>query len=58
MREPVEVGRPGTKLEGLAVVGEEVWLAYDGDQAAIERRKRVEFVPMVGPQKDSEHREE
>lgn len=41
---PHDLGRAGAKLEGLAVVGAEVWLAYDGEDAAIVRRKRADFV--------------
>jgi hypothetical protein len=37
---PLPLGRADAKLEGLAVVDDEVWLAYDGDAPAIVRVPR------------------
>jgi hypothetical protein len=38
--EPVALGRADARLEGLAIVDDEAWLAYDGDAPALVRRPR------------------
>ncbi|MEM7306805.1 MAG: hypothetical protein AAF682_09050 [Planctomycetota bacterium] len=41
--DPIDAGRSDGKLEGLAVVGDELWLAYDGDRPHLLRRDRAEL---------------
>ena len=45
----INVQKPGLRLEGIAIVKDEVWLSYDGDgdMGEFERRKLSEFgLPM------------
>jgi len=37
---PYRVGEPGTKLEGLAVVGDDLWLSYEADRPVF-RKYRI-----------------